>query len=211
MQTGTFDIRPATAADVDAAVAVLGAAFAPDPLMAYLFADHPNGQGAATKTFFAILLRARLALGMPAFVLRRDGQIPGEIAGEILGAAMGYDATRPQWPAAIAAEWQAFETSTPDLAGRMAAYDAICESCQPAQPHHYLGVIGVHPSLQGQGAGKALLEAFCDHARADPTSHGVYLDTTNPDSLAFYDHTGFQRRGEGHLGDTPVWCVWRPL
>lgn len=196
-----FDVRSASPRDVDAAVAALAEAFAPDPLMAYLFGDDPRGVRACVTAFFSILLRVRLDLGMPAFVLERDG--------EVLGAAMGYDASRPAWPPALDEEWRRFEASAPDLAARFAAYDAICEAHQPTQAHHYLGVIGVHPALQGQGAGKALLDAFCAHARADPRSHGVYLDTTSPGSLAFYRRAGFELRGEGRLGTTPVWCVWK--
>lgn len=197
-----FEIRPAKAGDVDAAVAALGEAFAPDPLMDYLFGDHPDGLGPSVAAFFSILLRVRLELGMPAFVLRRDG--------EVMGAAMGYDTSRPVWPNAFAGEWERFEASGPDLAARFAAYDAICEAYQPAPAHYYLGVIGVSPALQGQGAGKGLLDTFCEASRADGRSHGVYLDTTNPSSLAFYDRSGFERRGEGRLGATPVWCVWKP-
>jgi len=197
-----FEIRPAKSGDVEAAVAALAEAFAPDPLMAYLFGDHPNGLRPSVATFFSILLRVRLALGMPAFVLCRGG--------EVMGAAMGYDASRPAWPDALAGEWDRFEATAPELAARFAAYDAICDAHQPPQDHYYLGVIGVRPALQGQGAGRALLDAFCEASRTDARSHGVYLDTTNPSSLAFYDRNGFERRGEGRLGATPVWCVWKP-
>lgn len=43
----------------------------------------------------------------------------------------------------------------------------------------YLGVIGVHPTLQGRGAGKALLEAFCAPSCTHCLSSSVYLDTTS--------------------------------
>jgi len=195
-------VRHAEPDDVEAAVAALGDAFAHDPLMAYLFGDHPNGVRASTMAFFSILLRARLELDMPAMVVER--------AGHVLGAAMGYDVTRPTWPAARAEAWDRFEASAPALAARMAAYDAICEAHQPRDGHYYLGVIGVHPSLQGKGAGKALLDAFCEGSRVDGRSHGVYLDTTNPSSLDFYYANGFELRGEGRLGSMPLWCVWRP-
>lgn len=197
-----FEVRPACAGDVEAAVSVLADAFAADPLMAYLFGDAPGGPRASVLTFFSILLRARLDLEMPAFVLRCDG--------EILGAAMGYDTSRPVWPAPLAEEWLRFETGAPQLAARLAAYDRICETHQPSEDHYYLGVIGVQPSLQGQGAGKVLLDAFCQGSRADRRSHGVYLDTTNPGSLRFYYSKGFELRGEGRLDATPVWCVWQP-
>ena len=197
-----FEVRPARSDDVEAAVAMLGDAFARDPLMAWLFGDHPEGLRAGVLTFFSILLRARLVLNMPALVVHRDG--------EVLGAAMGYDASRPIWPAALIEEWRLFEAGAPPLADRLAAYERICDAFQPPEAHAYLGVIGVHPSLQGQGAGKRLLETFCEAARRDERSHGVYLDTTNPDSLEFYYRNGFELRGEGEVGSTPLWCVWKP-
>lgn len=196
-----FKVRRANSGDVEAAVAALGEAFAPDPLMGYLFGDNPNGVRASAMTFFSILLRARLQLDMPASVLERGG--------EVVGATMGYDVSRPAWPAGLAEEWRRFEDSAPALAARLAAYDQICAAHQPAEDHYYLGVIGVHPSLQGKGAGKALLETFCEDARADRRSRGVYLDTANPKSLEFYDRHGFERLGEGRLGSAPIWCVWR--
>ena len=197
-----FEVRSANSGDVEAAVAALGEAFAPDPLMAYLFGDNPNGVRASVMAFFSILLRVRIELDMPALVLDRGG--------EVVGAAMGYDVSRPAWPAGLAEEWRRFEASALALAARLAAYEDICQAHQPGEDHYYLGVIGVRPSLQGQGAGRAMLEAFCEGSRADRRSHGVYLDTANPSSLKFYANNGFELRGEGRLGAAPLWCVWRP-
>ncbi|MBL8551498.1 MAG: GNAT family N-acetyltransferase [Hyphomonadaceae bacterium] len=167
--------------------------------MSCFFREYPDGVRAGAMAFFSILLRARLALQMPAYVLQQDG--------DVLGAAMGYDTSRPAWPASLVEEWRRFESDAPGLAARLAAYDAICAAHQPTEDHYYLGVIGVHPSLQGKGAGKALLDAFCARSRADPKSNGVYLDTANPSSLQFYYNNGFELRGEGALDATPLWCV----
>lgn len=194
-------IKPATTADAPAALAALVQAFARDPLMLYLFAHHPRGIPAGIETFFSILLRARIALAMPADMLAQDDAI--------LGATMGYDTARPTWPAPLTAEWDRFEASVPEFTARLAAYEDICNAHQPDEPHHYLGVIGVHPSLQGKGAGKALLEHFCERSRADPKSRGVYLDTANAASLQFYYKNGFELRGEGVLEGAPLWCVYK--
>lgn len=197
-----FTIKPATTADAPAAIATLVEAFAHDPLMLYLFAKHPDGIRAGIETFFSILLRARLALDSPAEVLAQDGVLRG--------ATMGNHTAPPAWPAALNQEWQALEARVPEFHERLAAYEHICDTHQPSEPHYYLGVIGVHPTLQGKGAGKALLTSFCERARADPKSRGVYLDTANPASLHFYNKNGFELRGEGRLGDAPLWCVYRP-
>lgn len=197
-----FTIRRAVIGDLDAAIAVLGDAFAQDPLMLYLFHEYAKGPRTGAMAFFSILMRARIALDMPAYVLEQDGRI--------LGAAMGYDTSRPKWPAELADEMSRFETETPGFAARVGAYAAIGDAHEPDVPHYYLGVIGIHPSLQGKGAGTALLDAFCAPSQADAKSNGVYLDTTNPASLAFYYGKGFELRGEGSLDGAPVWCVFKP-
>lgn len=196
-----FDIRRARSADVDAAVAALAEAFAEDPLMGCFFAEHPGGVRGGTAAFFSILLRVRLELEMPAYVLQQGD--------EILGAVMGYDTSRPAWPASLTDEWGRLESATPRFSGRLAAYEQICDAHEPDEAHHYLGVIGVHPSLQGVGAGKALLNAFCELSRDAPTSQGVYLDTSNPSSLEFYLRNGFELRGVGRLDEVDLWCVYR--
>ncbi len=201
MASSMFKVRNAESGDVDGAVAALGAAFANDPLMLYLFRDHPDGVRAGVMAFFSILLRVRIALDMPAYVLQHGD--------DVLGAVMGYDTSRPAWPASFVEEWRQFEDGSPGIATRMAAYEKICDAHQPDDAHYYLGVIGVHPSLQGKGAGKAMLDAFYALSHADVASHGVYLDTANPRSLQFYDDNGFERRGEGSLDGTPVWCVFK--
>lgn len=196
-----FKVRSAEPDEVGEAIAALGDAFADDPLMSYLFHKNPDGIRAGAMEFFSILLRARIALGMPAYVLRE--------AGGILGTTMGYDTSRPAWPAVLATEWRQFEAGIPGFAARLAAYEKICEAYQPIEDHYYLGVIGIHPSLQRKGAGKAMLDAFCTLSLADPKSHGVYLDTSNPSSLQFYYNNGFELRGEGSLDTATLWCVYK--
>ena len=97
----------------------------------------------------------------------------------------------------------------PEFRKRLEAYEAIYDAHQPDEIFYYLGVIGVHPSLQGKGAGKALLNSFCERSRADPKSRGVYLDTANAASLQFYYNNGFELRGEGSLDGAPLWCVYK--
>lgn len=194
-------IDDATTADVEAAARALTAAFAHDALIAYFFRTHPEGAGPASSRFFSLLLRLRIALGMPALVLRDERGV--------MGAAMGYDCERPAWPEPFASEWQQLERETPGLAGRLAAYEGLSRSHEPSAPHYYLGVIGVDPSVQRQGAGKALLEAFCRRSATDPLSAGVYLDTANRSSLEFYLRNGFTLRGEDDLEGAPLWCVFR--
>lgn len=197
-----FTIRPATSADVPTAIAALVDAFEHDALMLYLFAKHPAGIRTGIETFFSILLRARIEIDAPADVLLQDGKIRG--------AVMGNHTSPAAWPPALNKEWAAFQTRVPEFRDRLETYEAICDAHQSDEIFYYLGVIGVHPSLQGKGAGKALLDHFCERSRADPKSRGVYLDTANAASLAFYYKNGFTLCGEGELDGAPLWCVYRP-
>ena len=196
-----MDIRPAQLRDVPAAISALGEAFAHDPLMHYFFAGAPTGVRPAAMEFFSILLRARIALGMPASILRQGD--------DVLGVVMGYDTSRPAWPPELTDEWRQLEDRVPGLADRLGAYEAISQSFEPAEAHYYLGVIGVHPAAQGKGAGRALIESFCAVSDTDSKSSGVYLETGSADSLRFYLNTGFVLAGEGVLDGTPLWCVFR--
>src|SRR5689334_17077530 len=111
------DISAASAADVDATTTCAAAAFAADPLMHFFFGGSPMGVRAATIEFFTLLMRARLALGMPALVARRESAI--------VGVAMGYDAVPPEWPEAHARAWERFEAGIPGVAERFGAYEQI--------------------------------------------------------------------------------------
>ena len=196
-----MSIEDATANDVDVTALALEAAFAADPLIAYFFRTHPQGIASASRQFFALLLKLRIALGMPALVLKADD--------EIVGAAMGYDTERPVWPEPYAGEWARLEAETPGLGERLHAYEVLSQRHAPSAPHYYLGVLGVAPSAQGTGAGRALLEAFCRRSAADPLSSGVYLETSNPQSREFYLRQHFVERGADDLAGTPLWCVFR--
>lgn len=197
-----WSVVPAQVGHVEAASRCLADAFAADPLINYFFRTSPRGVRHAALEFFSLLLRVRIALEMPALVLA-DGAT-------MLGAAMGYNTDPPEWPGHFGREWEMIESNTPGVAERFEAYERIVTLHRPADPHYYLGVIGVHPSAQGRGAGKALLDGICRMSCSDPLSSGVYLETASPDSLKFYYRCGFVLAGEGDLDRAPLWCLFRP-
>lgn len=197
-----FALRDGRSGDVDAVTRALADAFDGDPLMRYFFAAHPAGPREATRAFFTLLMRVRLAIGAPVIVL--------ETADGPRGIAMGYTTVQPDWPEALERDWAAFESQVPGLPDRFERYEAASQGHEPPGPHWYLGVIGVDPALRGRGGGRRLIDAFCARAATDPASTGVYLETGNPVNLPFYRAAGFDLRGAGDLEGTPVWCLFRP-
>lgn len=194
-------IDPAEPKDLPDAAVCMAQAFASDPIADTFFHDSPLGRPAADAEFFGLLLAARIALGMPALVLREGARISG--------LAMGYDCTRPSWPDDLQSKWAAFEDRHPALGPRFAAYDAVGHACAPSEPHYYLGAVGVDPERKGRGFGMALVRAFTDLADADPAADGTFLETANPANVGFYQALGFDLTGSGPLEAETLWCLYR--
>ena len=198
-----MEIVAAREPDVTSAADCLAAAFADDPQMAFFFLGDPPLRRDLVTEFFSILMAARLALGMPVLLVKSEGRI--------LGAAMGYDTQRPEWLPAHQERWALLQQRQASMASRFERADAISEKYKPQEPHFYLGVLGVHPSMQGKGAGGALIKAYCDLAEGDPVSAGTFLETAQGKNLAFYERCGFQLSGQGELAPgKPFWCLFRP-
>ncbi|MER9403942.1 GNAT family N-acetyltransferase [Mesorhizobium caraganae] len=196
-----MEIVAAREPDVTSAANCLADAFADDPQMSFFF-DPPQRQDLVTE-FFSILMAARLALGMPVLLLKSEGRI--------LGAVMGYDTQRHEWLPAHQERWALLQQRQASMASRFERADAISEKYKPQEPHFYLGVLGVHPSMQGKGAGSSLIKAYCDLAERDPVSAGTFLETAQRKNLAFYERCGFQLLGQGELAPgKPFWCLFRP-
>jgi len=194
-----MQITAANPSDLDRAVDCLAAAFAADTPPGKLRMPGPGYQERVAR-FFSLLMRARIGLGMPVLVAR-------DAAG-IHGAVMGYTTARPQWPSAVAEDWDRFEKAIPGFTDRMAVYDEIAEKAKPALPHYYLGVIGVDPTMHGLGIGATLINTFCDLSASDPLSGGVFLETANPSNVRFYERAGFAVTGQGRLGGADLWCMF---
>ena len=76
--------------------------------------------------------------------------------------------------------------------------------------HWYLYVLGAHPSQQGKGLGRALLDPIL--ARADSERLPAYTETSNPRNLTFYGHFGFDvvQEVQAPGGGPPMWTLLRP-
>jgi GNAT superfamily N-acetyltransferase len=78
----------------------------------------------------------------------------------------------------------------------------------PTDPHWYLEVLAVDPSLQGRGAGGDLLRPVL--GQCDEQGLAAYLETQKEANLPFYARFGFAVADEIRLaGAPPVWCMRR--
>ena len=79
------------------------------------------------------------------------------------------------------------------------------------EPHIHLNMIGAVRSIQGEGFGRALLEAVHAYSADDPASSGVTLTTETPANASLYEHFGYTLVGEARIGDAfKSWGFYRP-
>jgi ribosomal protein S18 acetylase RimI-like enzyme len=78
----------------------------------------------------------------------------------------------------------------------------------PAEPHWYLGTLGVDPEQQRRGFGRALLADWL--AEVDRGVSCAYLETDRPENVAFYERAGFATLGETRIFSVRVWRMQRP-
>jgi ribosomal protein S18 acetylase RimI-like enzyme len=78
------------------------------------------------------------------------------------------------------------------------------------KPYYHLILVGVRPSRQGQGYASALIRPML--LLADEEGAGAYVETTNHDNISFYEHFGFELKGEFSVPDSSLkgWGFYRP-
>ncbi len=203
MSMAANDLVSLDASTLEPATDLLGAAFAADPLMDFLFyGGAAKDRGRRSLMRFAC--EVRLHLDWPLLGVYRDGALAG---------VAGLTMPEPKdWPAGLDAAYRRLgEAVGAEAIGRLERYSAAVDAAMPPEPHYFLGVVGVHPRAQGQGLGGRLLAEVGRRSRAHSRSTGVALDTTKPANVAFYEHHGYQLLRQQRVDDRlDVWCMFRP-
>jgi len=184
--------------DVPRLAAVLGRAFADDPLNRHLVPDDA----------------------------RRAKQLPGGFADQLQHVFLPKGTVLTTPDRAGAALWLGPEAQRLTFAeqvrllpgmlrlfglrGLPGAMRALAELDRraPRERHWHLSVLGVVPERQGQGIGSALLRPVLD--RCDRECTAAYLETSNPANLPLYERHGFAVRDQVDLpGGLRLWTMLR--
>ena len=168
---------------IPAAAQALANAFMNDPLQNYTFPDENERRAKSPAHFTAALqygLRfgkvyaAENGAGASIWLKPNETEITPERAIEggfaALPEAMGEDA------------FNRFFTAL--------SFGDTYHKLDTPEPHWYTMVVGVDPAFQGRGYGKALLDPVLNRAR--DTGMPVYLETAQPNNVAFYQKLGFR-------------------
>lgn len=142
-------------------------------------------------------------------VLAEPGPLPGLPATEVAGALIamdpgGYPAASPPLATQLRCLWG----QGVRVMRRWTRLYRMLDACHPEQPHCYLSLIAIHPALQRNGIGRALLEAWLRDV--DARAMASYLETDRSELLGFYQTAGFSVVHELEAFGTPVWCMSRP-
>ena len=197
------EIVDLTPKDLEQAAAVLAAAFSDDPLARYLLADLGEDYPGCLHEFFRFTCEIRLELGWPFWGVVRDGQL--------LGVACLSLPEPAEWPPSLSEKLQRLKTRMGATGSeRLERYATIVGEYTPREPHYFFGVLGVHPSAQGQGLSSLLLRQAHALTESHPTARGIALDTQKPVNVSIYQHFGYQLTSEHRLCDeVTVYIMFR--
>lgn len=170
----------ATPADLPVVTDVLTDAFADDPVQAWLFAPS-DAPAAGRRALFEIFVHDYFWLGHLYVVADTGG-----VAGAALWAPPGRD---PLQGDRVQDLLTALEPHLGDELMPRLGELARTHDHRPAQPHLYLGILGVDPARQSKGHGAALLAPAL--AECDRMGLVAHLESSNERNVPFYERHGF--------------------
>ncbi len=178
----------------------MGAAFADDPMFAWLF-PAAGSRAAKLEAWFGNTMRLWPEPGKGHLFTTDDHA----------GAAVWHEPGSWKIPNRIV--FRLFPR-TVRLFGvrsltRMLGALSVIEKNHPAEEHWYLEWLATDPPMQRKGVGVALMAPVLE--RCDADGRPAYLETQKPENVAYYRRHGFEVRGEADLAkDGPhVWFMWR--
>ncbi len=191
------------------AAAVLGRAFVDDPLLKAIVPSTPDANARAGRigALFDVVLRLHRGDGQPVVGVTEDGRVGG-------AAVIEYLAHPPSTAAAL---WHGVPTlprlvravGWSGLARAISVMDTLARN-RPPEPHIYLNILGVEPSLQRRHFGVAILDYLRDQAALRGDFAGVYLETATEANVAYYSHVGYRVLNEIYPLGVRMWRMLQP-
>lgn len=85
------------------------------------------------------------------------------------------------------------------------SYEDITDRHRPDYPHYYIDTIGVHPSREGRGYAKVLLNKVRDLAMENQNCNTACLFTESTKNVLFYEHMGYRVFAESDFNSLHTW------
>ncbi|WP_160050997.1 N-acetyltransferase [Nocardiopsis sp. FR4] len=194
--------------DVPGVARTLGRAFCRDPLFRWLFPDDGLRLGQTARACALLAGFGYVPSGHASVAESTEDPARGPVVrGAALWAPPGHRADGPTVFLRSLPHWARLVglSRLPEVA----RYLGELKAHAPEEPHWYLSILGSDPAVRGRGVGSRLLRAGL--ARADSDGVPVYLETTSPASIGYYEGYDFRvvRAVNGPSGPS-AYCMLRP-
>jgi ribosomal protein S18 acetylase RimI-like enzyme len=177
-------------ARADEVIGVLCDGFADYSIMRYVLGEEGD---------YPARLRTLIGFFAGNRFLRNDAIIGASVDGELRGVALCSLPDRVSPPEMDQLRERTWAALGPAARAR---YDRCVEVWTPlgvAVPNVHLNMIAVPPRFQGQGLGRALLDAVHALSLERDDSRGVTLTTEVEANVALYRHVGYEVMGRGTI------------
>jgi GNAT superfamily N-acetyltransferase len=203
MAPGDIQVTELRSGEGRLAARTLAAAFLDDPVWTAIGPRRRAHRTYANRVAFWGIVHGSVKGGARVRVAR---EADGGVAGATISFAQG------DWPLpdrSFAWELPWVFAAGPVPVARGMRDDQMLRRTHPAYPHNYLWFIGVDPSRQGRGVGRALMADF--HEWSDPSGLGTFLETGTRENVAFYRSLGYREGRELRLpSGVSMWQMERP-
>jgi ribosomal protein S18 acetylase RimI-like enzyme len=188
--------------DLYEAIDILSRAFEHDPLMRFIFERSTSDFQSSLAELFRFSCEVRIELEWPLLGCNHDSRLVGV-------ACVTVPEHRP-WPKSLSKKYEKLVSAIgPEATDRLERYSALTDTHRPEAPHFYLAVFGVHPSFQGMGIGRLILNEVHTLSELHPTSIGVGLDTENEQNVTLYERFGYIVVVKTELNGMNLWSMFR--
>lgn len=201
-QTETFRVKKLDIFGVDEVAETLACAFAEDPVCKFAFGSEVSDRAERLRPLFFNCVR---------FLLRK-----GERCG-ILYATEDKKSVALWFRSELKINWLdrilftvSKMSSFRSTGLKMVKIIDACECHRPTKKCMYLWMFATHPDVQREGHASKLLSHMLKEC--DEEGLPVYLESSNPKYLSFYESHGF--RAQGRISELPEGCpdvsvMWR--
>ena len=201
-------VTPPEETELPEVARVLGSAFATEAFTATAFGGPIREVEGEYEQAIELLLHTHVGAGQPVFVASTDGDVDGVAV--VSRPGVSSTPLRLVWQFARHLSIVVRLLQRVDWAG----LHHVARTARPPEglpsPYYRLEAIGVSPDVQGEGVGRALLDATHDLVEQDPGASGIYLFTGERSTRTLYERVGYETVATKRSGDVVAYHMFRP-
>ena len=196
-----LSVENLTFADREEIVDVFADAFQDYPCMRYMIGREYDESDSHLRAILGFYTDKRLMRDLPVLGVRENGSL--------MAACLVSVPTETTEPDSSELEARLKEVVGEASISRIEQFENASDSMEPEEPHHFIGILGVRRSAQGNGYGRMIVQRVKEIAQS-ADSPGICLSTEDPNNLTVYKRLGFSVIGETDVGELHSWCLlWK--